>query len=139
MAIANQKNYMDQRIDERRPYSGHIFLIAKEGFSKGRLKDYSRSGLFIITKTRLGIGEIIAVAIPYADDKLIKCRGKIVRKDKDGFGIELIKKRSKANLRIIKSKSETEKNANSNIRFANTPIRATILSLAATLDTTFSP
>ncbi|MGD8649423.1 MAG: PilZ domain-containing protein, partial [Desulfobacterales bacterium] len=61
-----------------------------------------RSGLFIITKTRLSIGEIITVAIPYENDKLIKCRGKIIRKDKDGFGIELIRKRSKANLRIIK-------------------------------------
>ena len=102
MAIANRKSNMDQRVDERRPYSGQIFIVAKDGFKEGRLKDYSRSGLFIITKTRLSIGEIIIVAIPYANDKLIKCRGKVLRKDKDGFGIELIRKRSKANLRIIK-------------------------------------
>jgi hypothetical protein len=102
MAIANRKSNIDQRIDERRPYSGQIFIVAKDGFKEGRLKDYSKSGLFIITKTRLSIGEIITVAIPYANDKLIKCQGKIIRKDKDGFGIELIRKRSKANLRIIK-------------------------------------
>jgi hypothetical protein len=102
MAIAKQKNYMDQRVDERRPYSGNIFFVAKDGFNEGRLKDYSRSGLFIITKARLSMGEIITVTIPYADDKLIKCRGRIMRRDKDGFGIELIRKRSKANLRIIK-------------------------------------
>ena len=102
MAIASRKSNIDQREDERRPYSGQIFIVAKDGFNEGRLKDYSRSGLFIITKTRLSIGEIITVAIPYENDKLIKCRGKIIRKDKDGFGIELIRRRSKANLRIIK-------------------------------------
>ena len=102
MAIASRKSNIDQRVDERRPYSGQIFIVAKDGFNEGRLKDYSRSGLFIITKTRLSIGETITVAIPYDNDKLIKCRGKIIRKDKDGFGIELIRKRSNANLRIIK-------------------------------------
>ena len=102
MAIAKQKNYMDQRVDERRPYSGNIFFVAKDGFNEGRLKDYSRSGLFIITKTRLSIGEIITITIPYANDKQIMCRGRILRKDKDGYGIELIRKPSKANLRIIK-------------------------------------
>ena len=102
MAIADRENNRDQRVDERRPYSGQIFFVAKDGFNKGRLKDYSRSGLFIITKARLSIGEIITVAIPYANDKLIKCRGRILRKDKDGFGIQLFRKHSKANLRIIK-------------------------------------
>lgn len=102
MAIADRQINLDQRADERRPYSGHIFLVTKDGFSEGRLKDYSRSGLFIITKTRLFIGETITVAIPYTDDKLIKCRGKIVRKDKDGLGIALFRKRAQANLRIIK-------------------------------------
>ena len=102
MAIANQKNYMDQRSDERMPYSGNIFFVANDGFNEGRLKDYSRSGLFIITKAHLSIGEIITVTIPYASDKLIKCRGKVLRRDKDGFGIVLIRKRTRANLRIVK-------------------------------------
>ena len=101
MAIAYRKSNMDLRTDERRPYSGHIFFAANDGINEGRLKDYSRSGLFIITKARLSIGDIITVAIPYANDKMIRCRGRILRQDKDGFGIELIRKRSKTNLRII--------------------------------------
>ena len=48
MAIASRKSNIDQRVDERRPYSGQIFIVAKDGFNEGRLKDYSRSGLFII-------------------------------------------------------------------------------------------
>ena len=102
MAIANKKSNMGERFHERRPYSGPIFFDAKDGFTEGRLKNYSRSGLFIITKTRLSIGEIITVAIPLPNDELIKCRGQILRQDKDGFGIELFRKPSETNLRIIK-------------------------------------
>jgi hypothetical protein len=99
---------VDERTHERRPYSGPIFFVAKDGFTEARLKNYSKSGLFIITKNRLCIGEIITVAIPLANDELIKCRGQILRQDKDGYGIELFRNRgeanlrSKSNLRIVK-------------------------------------
>jgi flagellar basal body L-ring protein FlgH len=96
MTIANKKITMDKRINERRPYSGHIFFTAKNGFNEGRLKDYSKSGLFIITKAHLSLGEIITVAIPYANDKRIKCKGQIMRRDRDGFGIDLFRKRQAA-------------------------------------------
>lgn len=102
MAIADKKSNMSKRINERRPYSGNIFFVAKDGFNEGRLKDYSRSGLFIITKAHLAIGDFITVAIPYANDKRIKCKGQILRKDRDGFGVELFRNRSELNLRIIK-------------------------------------
>ena len=93
---------MDKRIDQRQPYSGHIFFVAKNGFNEGRLKDYSRSGLFITTKAPLSLGEIIKIALPYVNDKRIKCQGQIIRSDKEGFGIELFKKRGAPNLQIIK-------------------------------------
>lgn len=108
MVIANKKSNLDERIHERRPYSGLIFFAAKDGFNEGRLKNYSKSGLFIITKTRLYIGDIITVSIPLVNDELIKCRGQVLRQDKDGYGIELFRNhgkanlRSKANLKIIK-------------------------------------
>lgn len=102
MALADKKSNMSKRINERRPYSGNIFFVAKDGFNEGRLKDYSRSGLFIITKALLSIGDFITVAIPYANDKRIKCKGQILRKDRDGFGVELFRNRSELNLRIIK-------------------------------------
>ena len=102
MRIANKKSNMDDRINERRPYSGSIFFVTKNGFNEGRLKDYSRSGLFIITKTHLSLGEIITIAIPYAKDKRIKCKGQIMRRDRDGFGIDLFRKRSATKLKIIK-------------------------------------
>ena len=102
MVIANRKSNMDERIHERMPYSGPIFFFVKDGINEGRLKNYSRSGLFIITKTRLSIGETITVTIPLANDEVIKCRGQVLRRDKDGFGIQLFRKRNEANLRVIK-------------------------------------
>ena len=102
MTIANKKNNLDKRTNERRPYSGHILIVTKDGFNEGRLKDYSRSGLFIITKAHLSLGEIITITIPYANDKQIKCKGQIMRQDRDGFGIDLFRNRNAVNLKIIK-------------------------------------
>jgi hypothetical protein len=102
MTVADKKNNTDQRINQRRPYSGHIFFVGKNGFNEGILKDFSRSGLFIITKARLSVGEIITIALPYLKGKKVKYRGQILRCTKEGFGIELFANRSAVNLKIIK-------------------------------------
>ena len=98
----NRQTNMDKRIDHRKHYSGHIFFVAKNGFNEGRLKDYSRSGLFINTKAPLSLGEILTIALPYVNDKRVKFRGQIIRSNKEGFGIELFKKRGAPNLPIVK-------------------------------------
>ena len=102
MTIADKKNNMNKRINQRKPYSGEIFFVGKNGFNEGILKDFSRSGLFIITKTRLSAGEIITIALPFLKNKKIKCRGQILRCTKEGFGIELFGNRGVVNLKIIK-------------------------------------
>jgi hypothetical protein len=102
MRITNKKSNMDKRINQRRPYSGEIFFVGKNGFNEGMLRDFSRFGLFIITKTRLFVGEIITIAIPFLKNKKVKCRGQILRCTKEGFGIELFRNRSVVNLKIIK-------------------------------------
>ena len=102
MTITNKKSNIDKRLNQRRSYSGHIFFVAKNGFNEGWLKDFSRSGLFIFTKARLSVGEIITVALPFLNGKKVKCKGQILRCTKEGFGIELFRNRSVVNLRIIK-------------------------------------
>ena len=102
MRITNKKSNMDKRINQRRPYSGEIFFVGKNGFNEGWLKDFSRSGLFIITEARLSAGEIITIALPFLKNKKVKCRGQILRCTKEGFGIELFGNRSVINLKIIK-------------------------------------
>jgi hypothetical protein len=102
MTIADKKSNMNKRINQRRPYSGEIFFVGKNGYNEGWLKDFSRTGLFIISKARLSVGEIITIALPFLNGKKDKCRGQILRCTKEGFGIELFGNRSDINLKIIK-------------------------------------
>jgi hypothetical protein len=102
MRIADKKSKIDKRMNQRKPYSGEIFFVGKNGFNEDWLRDFSRSGLFIITKARLSVGEIITIALPFLNGKKVKCRGQILRYTKEGFGIELFGNRSAVNLNIIK-------------------------------------
>ena len=99
--LNSQKN-IDKRMKLRKPYPSHIFFFAKSGFAEGRLRDYSRSGLFIESKVSVSVGEIITIALPYLNGKHTKCRGQIIWRNKEGFGIELFKKRSAMTLKVIK-------------------------------------
>ena len=85
---------MGKRNESRKPYSGNIFFTTKGGFYEGRLKDYSRHGLFIATSISLPIGEMITVALPYLEGKADKCKGQIMWRNKAGFGVELFRKRN---------------------------------------------
>ena len=102
MTITDKKSSTDKRINQRKPYSGNVFFVGKNGFNEGWLKDFSRSGLFIITEASLSVGEIITIALPFLKGKKVKCRGQILRCTKEGFGIELFGNRSVINLKIIK-------------------------------------
>jgi hypothetical protein len=98
----NTKNKRDLRINQRKAYSGHIFFVAKNGFNEGRLKDFSRSGLFINSKARLSVGDIITMALPFLKGNKVKCKGQVMRRTKEGFGIELFRNRSFSNVIIRK-------------------------------------
>jgi hypothetical protein len=96
------KSKRDMRIDQRKAYSGNIFFVAKNGFNEGRLKDFSRSGLFINSKARLFVGDIITMALPFLKGNKVKCKGQVIRRTKEGFGIELFRNRSFENVIIKK-------------------------------------
>ncbi len=72
MKIENDENNFDKRIKSRKPYSGTIFFTSKNKFYEGRLKNFSRYGLFIETTACLPVGEIITIALPHIDGKNIK-------------------------------------------------------------------
>jgi hypothetical protein len=48
------------------------------------------------------LGEFITVALPYLEDKLIKFQGQILWRNKEGYGVELVKKRDDVNLQHLK-------------------------------------
>ena len=93
---------LKKRIDKRIPCSGHIFFSGKRGFFEGELKNYSKHGLFIKTKAVLALGEFITVALPYVEDKQIKFQGQILWRNSEGYGVELVRKRSHTNLQVLK-------------------------------------
>lgn len=99
-----KKESMGKRNEPRKSYSGNIFFTTKNDFYEGRLKDYSRHGLFITTSISLPIGEIITVALPYLEKNAAKCRGQIMWRNKAGFGVELFRKRNGTAQRYFKSK-----------------------------------
>jgi Tfp pilus assembly protein PilZ len=87
------KKFGKNRIDKRTHYSGHIFFTTKSGLFEGELENYSKYGLFIITKEDLTLGEMITVALPYVEDEQIKLKGQIRWRNSEGYGVQLIRKR----------------------------------------------
>ena len=102
MKMFNIKNKRGMRINQRKAYSDQIFFVAKNGFNEGRLKDFSHSGLFIKSNARLSVGDIVTMALPFLKGKKVKCKGQIMRRTKEGFGIELFRNRSFENVIIKK-------------------------------------
>ena len=100
MDITNEG--LKKRIDERIPYSGHIFFSGRRGFFEGELINYSKNGLFIKTQEVLSVDEFITVALPYVEDKQLKFQGQIIWRNSEGYGIELVRKRSHASLKALK-------------------------------------
>ena len=92
---------VEKRIEPRKPYSGPIFFVTKDGLYEGRLKNYSRHGLFIATRVLLPVGELLEIALPYLDVNAAKCKGQILWRSKDGFGVELFRRRNNTNLRLV--------------------------------------
>ena len=64
--------------------------------------NYSTHGLFIKTDEDLTLGEFITVALPYVEDKQIKFQGQILWRNSEGYGVELVRKRSVTDLQLLK-------------------------------------
>ena len=84
----------EKRIYSRIPYSGPIFFETRAQLFEGVLKNFSRHGIFIKTPEILPLGEFITVALPYVDDKDGKVLGQILWQNREGYGVELVKKRN---------------------------------------------
>lgn len=102
MKVLKRERIFEKRMKQRKLHSGHIFFAAKSGFYEGKLKDYSRNGLFVETRTLLSVGEVITIALPYMNSKNIICKGQITWSNEKGMGIELLRRSSPTNLKIVK-------------------------------------
>jgi hypothetical protein len=96
------KKVFDKRFDPRIPYSGHIFFTTRKGFFEGELTNYSKYGLFIKTQEEITLGEIIIVALPYVENKQIKFQAQVLRRNNEGYGLELIRERDLTSPQLLK-------------------------------------
>lgn len=101
------KKVFDRRIESRLPYSGHIFFTTKSGFFEGELTNYSKHGLFIKTQEDLTLGEIVTVALPYEENRELKFQAQILWRNNEGYGLELLKKRTDADLQFSKLEAKS--------------------------------
>ena len=91
MNTALKMEKSERRKDPRHRFSRYIFYATDNSFHEGKLRDYSRSGLFIESGSPLAVGEIITVALPYTEDINDKRKGQVVRQNDAGFGVEFFK------------------------------------------------
>ena len=92
----------EKRIHPRSLYSGYIFFATERQLFEGNLENFSQHGLFIKTSEILTLGEFITVALPYRDKQQSKVLGQILWQNREGYGIELIRKRNGDNLKLLK-------------------------------------
>lgn len=81
--------HIERRIQNRYACSELIFFATRSRLYEGRLKDYSRSGLFIKIKEVMPIGEVITVVDPHPAGMNQKRQGQILWRNNEGFGVEL--------------------------------------------------
>ena len=71
--------------------SEDTYFAANRQLFEGRIKNLSAGGTYIQSKTQFLVGQDIVVAGPFGEDRSeIKRRGKIVRLDARGFGVEFL-------------------------------------------------
>ena len=109
MTRSKKNQTKERRTEPRTPCSENIFFATKSQLYEGLLKDYSRNGVFIRTYEDLPVGEMITVALPYLDATADKCKGQVMWSNKDGFGVELFRKRDGAAQMYFKSEIKLNK------------------------------
>jgi hypothetical protein len=96
------KTNFEKRFHPRSLYSGYIFFATGSQLFEGVLENFSQHGLFIKTSEILTLGEIITVALPYMDKEQGKVLGQILWQNREGYGIELLRKRNGNNSKLLK-------------------------------------
>jgi hypothetical protein len=92
MKALKMYKHFERRIEKRYACSELIFFATRSRLYEGRLKDYSRSGLFIKTKEIIPLGEVITVVDPHPAGMNQKRHGQIIWRNKEGFGVELFRR-----------------------------------------------
>jgi hypothetical protein len=93
--------HCERRTERRCSCSELIFFATRSQLYEGRLKDYSRNGLFIKTKEIIPIGEVITVVDPHPAGMNRKRHGQILWRNNEGFGVELYRRNFEALSNVV--------------------------------------
>jgi len=76
------------RKHQRKIFSKHINYTTNNRFYTGLIKDISKTGIFIETEDSFPFGQILMIAIPFANkNKNTIVNGEVVRTSQEGFGV----------------------------------------------------
>lgn len=80
------------RKNERRRFCKSVILILVNDYYQGISKNISRGGIFIETRNRFSIGQMIKLVIPGTKiDKGVMLKGEVVRINPNGIGVKFTK------------------------------------------------
>ena len=80
----------DQRKHVRIRYSKRIIFAAQNKMLNGITKDISPSGVFIETRHRLEVGQIVTLTIPLKNHRYAKIKSEITWAGPEGFGVKFL-------------------------------------------------
>ena len=80
----------DLRKHPRRPYNQSTLFATQNGIFEGLIKNISSSGVFIMGKSALEVGQIITLVLPFKNGKEVKVKGEIVWTNDAGFGLKFL-------------------------------------------------
>ena len=90
MTTSSANPFLNKRKEPRNSYTGLISFVYKKQLYPGQLKNYSLSGLFIKADILFFKGEKITVTLPASKYKNHKRKGRIVWKNDEGCGVQLL-------------------------------------------------
>jgi hypothetical protein len=102
MKESTMHKHFERRIEKRHACSDFIFFATRSRLYEGRLKDYSRNGLFIKTKEALAIGDVVTVVDPNPEGTNQKRRGQILWRNREGIGVALRQIHSETEPKVIR-------------------------------------
>jgi Tfp pilus assembly protein PilZ len=88
----NQNTGIDTRKHSRKQYTKSVLYVADNQISEGRSQNISPSGIFLKTKDKLKVGQIMILSLPTKTKKGLKIRGEVVWSNNEGCGVKFLKK-----------------------------------------------
>jgi Tfp pilus assembly protein PilZ len=84
------KKTKNSRSHPRKPYKQSTMFSTQNGIFEGTTKNISSSGVFVMSKNALEVGQTLTLALQYKDGRNVKINGEIVWTNEEGFGLKFL-------------------------------------------------